>query len=193
MPTSWDEALDLVAERFSDTIAAYGRNAVALYVSGQLLTEDYYAANKFAKGFLGTGNIDSNSRLCMASAVAGHKRAFGEDVVPGIYEDLELADLVVLVGSNTAWCHPVLYQRILAARARPPGDAHRRDRPPPHRHLRRRRPPPRPPARHGRRPVQRPPRPTASPASANDEASPHVARAPQTRRTSPPPPPGNAA
>jgi assimilatory nitrate reductase catalytic subunit len=85
-------------------------------VSGQLLTEDYYAANKLAKGFLGTGNIDSNSRLCMASAVAGHRRAFGEDVVPGIYEDLELADLIVLVGSNTAWCHPVLYQRILAAR-----------------------------------------------------------------------------
>jgi assimilatory nitrate reductase catalytic subunit len=116
----WNTALDLAAQRFSDTIARHGPDSVALYVSGQLLTEDYYVANKFAKGFLGTANIDSNSRLCMASAVAGHKRAFGEDLVPGIYEDLELADLVVLVGSNTAWCHPVIYQRILAARAARP-------------------------------------------------------------------------
>ncbi len=112
----WNDALAAVADGFAKTIAAHGPDSVALYVSGQLLTEDYYAANKLAKGFLGTANIDSNSRLCMASAVAGHRRAFGEDVVPGIYEDLELADLVVLVGSNTAWCHPVLYQRILAAR-----------------------------------------------------------------------------
>ena len=119
--TDWDTALDLVAKRFAATIAEHGPDSVALYVSGQLLTEDYYAANKFAKGFLGTANIDSNSRLCMASAVAGHRRAFGEDVVPGIYEDLELADLVVLVGSNTAWCHPVIYQRILAAREARPG------------------------------------------------------------------------
>jgi assimilatory nitrate reductase catalytic subunit len=100
--TDWDNALDLVAKRFADTIAEHGPDSVALYVSGQLLTEDYYAANKFAKGFLGTGNIDSNSRLCMASAVAGHKRAFGEDLVPGIYEDLELADLVVLPGRGCA-------------------------------------------------------------------------------------------
>jgi assimilatory nitrate reductase catalytic subunit len=118
---SWDEALDLVAQRISDTISAHGPDSVALYVSGQLLTEDYYAANKFAKGFLGTANIDSNSRLCMASAVAGHKRAFGEDIVPAAYADFELADLVILTGSNTAWCHPVLYQRILAARAARPG------------------------------------------------------------------------
>jgi assimilatory nitrate reductase catalytic subunit len=118
---TWDAALDRVAGRFRDTIAAHGPDSVALYVSGQLLTEDYYAANKLAKGFLGTANIDSNSRLCMASAVAGHRRAFGEDVVPGIYEDLELADLIVLVGSNTAWCHPVIYQRIVAARAARPG------------------------------------------------------------------------
>ena len=87
---------------------------------GQLLTEDYYAANKLIKGFLGTANIDTNSRLCMASSVAGHKRAFGSDTVPGLYEDFELADLVVLVGSNLAWCHPVLFQRLEAAkRARP--------------------------------------------------------------------------
>ena len=117
---SWDTALDRIANTFRDTMAEHGRDSVALFVSGQLLTEDYYAANKFAKGFLGTGNIDSNSRLCMSSAVAGHRRAFGEDVVPQIYEDLELADLLVLVGSNTAWCHPVLFQRIAAARASRP-------------------------------------------------------------------------
>ena len=117
---TWDAALDRVATAFRDTVAAHGPDSVALYVSGQLLTEDYYAANKFAKGFLGTGNIDSNSRLCMSSAVAGHRRAFGEDIVPAIYEDLELADLLVLVGSNTAWCHPVLFQRITAARAARP-------------------------------------------------------------------------
>ena len=113
----WPAALDRVAQGFAETIALHGPDSVALYVSGQLLTEDYYAANRLAKAVIGTANIDSNSRLCMASAVAGHRRAFGEDLVPGVYEDLELADLVVLVGSNTAWCHPVLYQRLQAARA----------------------------------------------------------------------------
>ncbi len=117
---SWEAALDAVAEGFRRALAQQGPEGVALYVSGQLLTEDYYAANKLAKGFLGTGNIDSNSRLCMASAVAGHRRAFGEDLVPGTYEDLEFADLVVLVGSNLAWCHPVLHQRLLAAKAARP-------------------------------------------------------------------------
>ena len=101
---------------FTQTIAEHGPDAVALYVSGQFLTEDYYVANKLMKGFIGSGNIDTNSRLCMASSVAGHVRAFGEDIVPGCYEDIEAADLVVLVGSNTAWCHPVLYQRLAAAR-----------------------------------------------------------------------------
>lgn len=114
---SWDKALDLVAKRFRDTIAAHGPDSVAFYVSGQLLTEDYYVANKLMKGFIGSGNIDTNSRLCMSSAVAGHNRAFGEDVVPASYDDLDAADLIVLVGSNTAWCHPVIYQRIQAARA----------------------------------------------------------------------------
>ena len=114
----WDEAFDHVAGKFADVIRRRGPDAVAFYVSGQLLTEDYYAANKLIKGWLGTANIDTNSRLCMASSVAGHKRAFGSDTVPGNYEDLEEADLIVLVGSNLAWCHPVLYQRILAARAR---------------------------------------------------------------------------
>ena len=114
--TKWSQALDTVAYKFSRTIEEYGPESVAFYVSGQLLTEDYYVVNKFVKGFLGTGNIDTNSRLCMASSVAGHKRAFGTDTVPGCYEDLELTDLVILVGSNLAWCHPVLFQRIDAAR-----------------------------------------------------------------------------
>ena len=113
---SWDAALDLIAKRFADTIAQHGPDAVAFYVSGQCLTEDYYVANKLMKGFIGSANIDSNSRLCMASSIAGHVRAFGEDVVPGVYEDWDEADLVVLVGSNAAWCHPVLHQRLLAAR-----------------------------------------------------------------------------
>ena len=113
---SWDQALDLVARRFSDSIAEHGPDSVAMYVSGQLLTEDYYVANKLMKGFIGSANIDTNSRLCMASSVAGHRRAFGSDTVPGLYEDLEQADCVVLVGSNLAWCHPVLYQRLAAAR-----------------------------------------------------------------------------
>jgi assimilatory nitrate reductase catalytic subunit len=118
---SWDEALDLVARRFSETIAAHGPDSVAFYVSGQLLTEDYYVANKLMKGFIGSANIDTNSRLCMASSVAGHKRAFGADTVPGTYRDLELADLIVLAGSNLAWCHPVLYQRMAAAKEARPG------------------------------------------------------------------------
>ena len=118
---SWDAALDLVAKTFSDTIAEHGPDAVAIYGSGQLLTEDYYVANKLMKGFIGSANIDTNSRLCMASSVAGMKRAFGSDTVPVSYEDLELADLVVLVGSNLAWCHPVLYQRLAAAKAARPG------------------------------------------------------------------------
>src|ERR1051326_7210648 len=114
---SWDDALDLIAVRFRQTIAAHGPDSVAFYVSGQCLTEDYYVANKLMKGFIGSGNIDTNSRLCMASSVAGHIRAFGEDIVPGVYEDWDDADLVVLVGSNAAWCHPVLHQRLLAAKA----------------------------------------------------------------------------
>jgi assimilatory nitrate reductase catalytic subunit len=119
--TDWDTALDRVAERFRRVIDAHGPDAVAFYVSGQLLTEDYYVANKLMKGFIGSANIDTNSRLCMSSAVAAHKRAFGSDTVPCSYEDLEQADLVVLVGTNLAWCHPVLYQRIVAARKRRPG------------------------------------------------------------------------
>jgi assimilatory nitrate reductase catalytic subunit len=109
---SWDAALDKVAGGLRDIIAEHGPDSVALYVSGQLLTEDYYVANKLMKGYIGSANIDTNSRLCMSSSVAGHKRAFGEDLVPGCYDDFEQADMVVLVGSNTAWCHPILFQRI---------------------------------------------------------------------------------
>ena len=117
---TWPIALDYATKELQRIVSEYGPQAIAWYVSGQLLTEDYYVANKFVKGFLGTANIDTNSRLCMASSVAGHKRAFGSDSVSGCYEDLELADLVVLVGSNLAWCHPVLYQRLAAAKEQRP-------------------------------------------------------------------------
>jgi assimilatory nitrate reductase catalytic subunit len=110
----WDDALDHVADGFRKVIAEHGPDAVAFYLSGQILTEDYYVANKLMKGFIGSANVDTNSRLCMSSSVAGHRRAFGSDTVPGCYEDLDQADLLVLVGSNAAWCHPVLYQRMLA-------------------------------------------------------------------------------
>lgn len=113
---AWGQALDHVASRLAAIRDEHGPEAIAFYLSGQLLTEDYYVANKLAKGFIGTPNVDTNSRLCMASSVAGHRRAFGADVVPQCYDDLELADLVVLVGSNAAWCHPILYQRIQMAR-----------------------------------------------------------------------------
>ncbi|WP_160003779.1 nitrate reductase [Rhizobium sp. 18055] len=119
-PAGWDDALDLVAAKFSQAIVEHGPDSVAFYVSGQLLTEDYYVANKLMKGFIGSGNIDTNSRLCMSSSVAGHRRAFGADTVPGCYEDMELADLVILTGSNLAWCHPVIYQRLAAAKAARP-------------------------------------------------------------------------
>jgi len=118
--TDWNTALDAVAMRLAATVEQQGPDSIALYVSGQLLTEDYYVANKLMKGYVGSANIDTNSRLCMSSAVAGHVRAFGEDVVPVDYADLDQADLIVLVGSNLAWCHPVLMQRILATRAARP-------------------------------------------------------------------------
>src|SRR5437870_3675021 len=111
---AWSAALDRVADGFRRIIARDGPDAVAFYLSGQLLTEDYYVANKLMKGFIGSANVDTNSRLCMASSVAGHRRAFGTDTVPGTYDDLDEADLIVLVGSNAAWCHPVLFQRMVA-------------------------------------------------------------------------------
>jgi assimilatory nitrate reductase catalytic subunit len=112
----WASALNRVAGEFERILDRDGPDAIAFYLSGQLLTEDYYVANKLMKGFLGSANVDTNSRLCMASTVAGHRRAFGTDTVPGAYEDLDLADLIILVGSNAAWCHPVLYQRMIASK-----------------------------------------------------------------------------
>lgn len=117
---AWSTALERISYKFRQCIDTHGPESIAFYVSGQLLTEDYYVVNKFVKGYLGTANIDTNSRLCMASSVAGHKRAFGADTVPGCYEDLELADLVILVGSNLAWCHPVLHRRLTEARDKNP-------------------------------------------------------------------------
>ncbi|MDU2496727.1 MAG: nitrate reductase [Klebsiella grimontii] len=113
---TWPQALAAAGSRLREIIDRHGPQAVAFYASGQLLTEDYYAANKLMKGFIGAANIDTNSRLCMSSAVTGYKRALGADVVPCSYEDVENSDLVVLVGSNAAWAHPVLYQRLAQAK-----------------------------------------------------------------------------
>ncbi len=113
---SWVEATHRIAREISAVLDSDGPEAIAFYLSGQLLTEDYYVANKLMKGFLGSANVDTNSRLCMASAVAAHKRAFGEDVVPCNYEDVDHCDVLVMVGWNGAWTHPVLYQRIERAR-----------------------------------------------------------------------------
>jgi assimilatory nitrate reductase catalytic subunit len=115
---SWDRAIGEAARGLEETRKRHGPDSVAFYLSGQLLTEDYYVANKLMKGFIGSANVDTNSRLCMASSVAGHKRAFGSDTVPNAYTDLDLADLIVLTGSNSAWCHPVLHQRMQVARQR---------------------------------------------------------------------------
>jgi assimilatory nitrate reductase catalytic subunit len=114
--SDWNTALDRVAGGLRTILDRDGPDAIAFYLSGQLLTEDYYVANKLMKGFLGSSNVDTNSRLCMASSVAGHRRAFGADTVPGIYRDFDEADLIVLVGSNAAWCHPILHQRMIAAK-----------------------------------------------------------------------------
>lgn len=111
-----DTAISAVADGLSQVLAQYGSDAIGFYVSGQLLTEDYYVANKLIKGFIGTANIDTNSRLCMASAVVGYKRAFGSDTVPCSYDDLTEADLLILVGSNAAWTHPILYQQMAQAK-----------------------------------------------------------------------------
>lgn len=117
---AWQQAIDEVASRIQVIRERYGAGAIAFYLSGQLLTEDYYVSNKFAKGFVGTPHVDTNSRLCMASAVASHKRAFGADVVPCCYEDIDDCDLFILVGSNAAWTHPVLYQRLVKAKKQRP-------------------------------------------------------------------------
>lgn len=116
----WDTALDCAVKRFAEVIETHGPDSVAFYLSGQLLTEDYYVFNKLAKGLIGTANVDTNSRLCMSSAVMGYKKAFGADAPPGNYEDLEIADLLVIAGSNMAYAHPVLFRRIEAAKQADP-------------------------------------------------------------------------
>jgi len=117
---AWDSALDIAAGKFAQVIADHGPDAVGFYVSGQLLTEDYYVFNKLAKGLVGTNNIDTNSRLCMSSAVAGYKRTLGADAPPACYEDIDHAQCLFIVGSNTAWAHPILFRRIEEAKARRP-------------------------------------------------------------------------
>ncbi|MDB5895696.1 MAG: nitrate reductase, partial [Rhodoferax sp.] len=116
----WDDALDGVADQFARIIRDHGPDAVAFYISGQLLTEDYYVFNKLAKGLIGTNNVDTNSRLCMSSAVAGYKLTLGADAPPACYEDLNHARCLFIVGSNTAWAHPILFRRIEDARAANP-------------------------------------------------------------------------
>jgi ferredoxin-nitrate reductase len=109
---TWPDTFRRLAGRLRDVVAEHGPEAIAFYISGQLLTEDYYAVNKLAKGFLGTNNVDSNSRLCMSSAVAGYSQTYGSDGPPPAYADVELADCMLLLGTNTAACHPILWQRI---------------------------------------------------------------------------------
>jgi assimilatory nitrate reductase catalytic subunit len=115
-PVSWDAALDHASAQFARIIQAHGPDAVGFYISGQLLTEDYYAFNKLAKGLIGTNNLDSNSRLCMSSAVAGYKLTLGADAPPACYDDVNHAQCLFIVGSNTAFVHPVLFRRIEDAR-----------------------------------------------------------------------------
>ena len=117
---TWDEALDLLVEKFAQTIETHGPDSVAFYISGQLLTEDYYVFNKLAKGLIGTNNVDTNSRLCMSSAVAGYKATLGADAPPACYEDIDHAACLFIAGSNTAYAHPILYRRIEDAKARNP-------------------------------------------------------------------------
>src|SRR4051812_33445374 len=112
----WDSALDSAAGKFAQLIRDHGPDSVGFYISGQLLTEDYYVFNKLAKGLVGTNNVDTNSRLCMSSAVAGYKLTLGADAPPACYEDLGLASTLFIAGANTAWAHPILFRRIEDAR-----------------------------------------------------------------------------
>ncbi|UOQ51966.1 molybdopterin-dependent oxidoreductase [Hymenobacter cellulosivorans] len=117
---SWDEALERTAAVFTTFIRQYGPDSVAFYASGQCLTEEYYVLNKLMKGFIGSNNLDTNSRLCMSSAVVGYKMALGEDSVPVCYDDIELADCLLVTGANPAWCHPILWRRVEAHKAANP-------------------------------------------------------------------------
>lgn len=118
--STWDEALGYAAERFADIINTHGPDAVAFYISGQLLTEDYYVFNKLAKGLIGTNNVDTNSRLCMSSAVTGYKATLGADAPPACYEDIDLTKCLFIAGSNTAYAHPIIFRRIEQAKANNP-------------------------------------------------------------------------
>src|SRR5690349_141069 len=111
---SWDAALDRTAAVFKTLIKKFGPDSVAFYVSGQCLTEEYYLVNKLIKGFIGSNNIDTNSRLCMSSAVVGYKLSLGEDSVPVCYDDIEAADVMYVTGANPAWCHPIIWRRVEA-------------------------------------------------------------------------------
>jgi len=117
---SWDESLDFAADKFAQTISQHGPDSVAFYISGQLLTEDYYVFNKLAKGLIGTNNVDSNSRLCMSSAVAGYKATLGSDAPPACYEDIDHTNCLMIAGSNTAFAHPIIFRRIEDAKSRNP-------------------------------------------------------------------------
>ena len=117
---SWDVSLDFLAEKFAKTIEKHGPDAVAFYISGQLMTEDYYVFNKLAKGLIGTNNVDTNSRLCMSSAVAGYKATLGADAPPACYEDIDHTDCLFIAGSNTAFAHPIIFRRIEDAKAKNP-------------------------------------------------------------------------
>ncbi len=116
----WNDAMDMASGRLAAIVRDHGPDALGFYISGQLLTEDYYVFNKLAKGLLGTNNIDSNSRLCMSSAVAGYKMTLGADAPPACYEDIAHAQCLFIAGSNAAWAHPILFRRIEdAKRANP--------------------------------------------------------------------------
>ena len=117
---TWDESLDFITEKFANTIEQYGPDSVAFYISGQLLTEDYYVFNKLAKGLIGTNNVDTNSRLCMSSAVSGYKATLGSDAPPACYEDIDHTNCLFIAGSNTAYAHPIIYRRIEDAKANNP-------------------------------------------------------------------------
>jgi ferredoxin-nitrate reductase len=117
---SWDAALDRTVAVFKTLIAKYGPESVAFYASGQCLTEEYYVLNKLVKGFIGCNNIDTNSRLCMSSAVVAYKMSLGEDSVPVCYDDIGLADTIFVAGANPAWCHPIIWRRVEAAKAANP-------------------------------------------------------------------------
>ncbi len=117
---TWGKAMERAAAVFKSIIKEHGPDSVGFYVSGQCLTEEYYLINKLAKGFIGTNNIDTNSRLCMSSAVVAYIKMLGEDIVPVAYDDLECSDCIFVAGANPAWCHPIIWRRVEAHKAKNP-------------------------------------------------------------------------